>query len=101
MCSRSSAGGLLPLLLLLLATEGTSVGEEAARSEESAELLEHDDFMVRKDATDHISSYTGGSDGSTSPPICLNEAGCATHHIISYISMKTNSATNLVLVIAQ
>ncbi|XP_075878253.1 erythroferrone [Nelusetta ayraudi] len=44
-CMRSSAGGLLPLLLLLLATEGTSGSEDAARSEESAELLEHDDFL--------------------------------------------------------
>lgn len=73
---RSSAGGLLPLLLLLLATEGTSGGEEAARSEESAELLEHDDFLVRSDVTDHTFSSTGGSDGSKSFPLCAHKAGC-------------------------
>lgn len=60
--SRSSAGEalllLLPLLLLLLAME-TAIGDEVARSEESAEILEDDDFLVRGDAVTPATATTG------------------------------------------
>lgn len=56
--SQCSAGGALLLLLLLLAME-TAIGDEVARSEESAELLEDDDFLVRGDAITPASVTTG------------------------------------------
>lgn len=86
---RSPAGGALLLLLLLLAVE-TAIGDEAARSEESAELLEDDDFLVRGDAVAPATATTG-SQTSDSPfgesaPIRLREVGGV--KLLNYCAVK-------------